>query len=210
MLAAALALLAAAAPGPAATPGPTAADLARKVQATYQRTRDLEARFTQTYAYAGVGRRQVSRGTLRVKKPGMMRWDYESPVPKTVAVTGHRLVQYEPEESQAFVDERFDATVLSAAVAFLLGTGDLARDFELSLAEGGGLRLIPRVADPRVAAIVLDVGADGQVVGTTVIDGAGNQNRLVLEGVRRNTGLADAAFEVALPAGVRRLGPPGR
>ena len=91
-----------------AAPDPAA--LAQRVQGFYERTRDLEARFTQTYTYASLGRSQVSKGRLRVKKPGMMRWDYESPAPKTVAVKGKRLVQYEPEENQAFVDEKFDAS----------------------------------------------------------------------------------------------------
>src|SRR5512133_970145 len=84
-LLAALLLAAPAAPTPA-----QATDLARKVQAYYEATRDLQARFEQTYTYSGFGRRQVSSGTLRVKKPGMMRWDYEAPTPKTVAVTGSR------------------------------------------------------------------------------------------------------------------------
>ena len=66
-------------------PSEDAAALAAKVQATYERTRDLEARFAQTYTYSGFGRRQVSSGRVLVKKPGMMRWDYEKPSPKTVA-----------------------------------------------------------------------------------------------------------------------------
>ena len=117
--------------------------LAQKVQAFYERTRDLEARFQQTYTYSGFGRRQVSAGTLKVKKPGMMRWDYETPAPKTVAVKGSRLVQFEPEENQAYVDERFDATAMSAAVTFLLGKGDLAREFDLSVDGSGALVLHP-------------------------------------------------------------------
>ena len=70
-LLAALLLAAPAAPAPAApAPDQAATALARKVQAYYEGTRDLEARFEQTYTYAGLGRRQLSSGTLRVKKPG--------------------------------------------------------------------------------------------------------------------------------------------
>lgn len=199
-----------AAPRPAPAAGQEAAALVRKVQALYERTRDLEARFTQTYTYAGLGRRAVSTGTLRVKKPGLMRWDYVTPSRKTIAVTGQRLVQYEPEENQAYLDERFDATAMSAAVTFLLGTGDLSREFTPSLDEAGGLVLTPRTPDPRVARITLTLGPEGEVLGTVVVDGAGNQNRLAFEGLRRNAGLDDAAFEVALPKDVRRVLPPGR
>jgi len=192
-------------PAPA-PPAAAAADLTRKVQAYYERTRDLEAAFTQTYAYAGLGRKLTSTGTLKVKKPGLMRWDYQSPAPKVVAVAGKKLVQYEPEERQAWVDEQFDATAMTAAVSFLLGTGDLARDFTASLGEGGTLVLRPKQADPRVARIAFTVGPEGEVLATSVLDGAGNENRLAFSAIRRNSGLADAAFEVKLPAGTRRVG----
>ena len=180
------------------------------MQTYYEGTRDLEARFEQSYTYAGFGRRQVSSGTLRVKKPGMMRWDYEKPAPKTIAVKGSRLVQFEPEEHQAYVDEKFDASAMSAAVTFLLGKGDLAREFSLSLGEGGTLLLRPKEADPRVESIALSVGGSGEVTATRVVDGAGNVNEIKLTGVRRNPGLAESAFEVKLPKDVRRIEAPGR
>jgi outer membrane lipoprotein carrier protein len=204
---AALALALAAAPAGQPAP-PSATDLARKVQGYYERTKDLEARFTQTYTYAGFGRRQVSSGTLRVKKPGMMRWDYEKPAPKAIAVKGSRLVQFEPEENQAYVDEKFDASAMSAAVTFLLGRGDLVREFDLSLDGAGALVLRPKEPDPRVESIALTVGDDGQVTETRVVDGSGNQNELRFSEVQRNPGLSDAAFDVKLPKGVRRLAPP--
>ncbi len=196
----------------AATGSRTHADaeaLARKVQAFYERTKDLEARFEQIYTYSGFGRRQASSGTLRVKKPGMMRWDYDKPAPKTVAVKGSRLVQYEPEENQAFVDERFDATAMSAAVTFLLGKGDLVREFAVSIDGSGALALRPKEPDPRVESIALTVGPEGEVKATRVVDGSGNVNELRFESVRRNRGLKDSAFEVRLPKDVRRIAPPG-
>jgi outer membrane lipoprotein carrier protein len=202
------ALLVAASAG--APPDASAADLARKVQGYYERTSDLEARFEQTYTYSGFGRRQVSSGTLRVKKPGMMRWDYEKPARKTIAVKGSRLVQLEPEENQAYVDERFDASAMSAAVTFLLGKGDLAREFDLSLGEAGSLVLRPKEPDPRVESIALAVGPDGAVSGTRVVDGSGNVNEIRFTNVRRNPGLPEAAFDVKLPKDVRRVEAPGR
>lgn len=211
MLAACAAVLAllAQAPAPASPPADAGA-LAARVQAFYERTKDLEARFTQTYTYAGFGRRQVSGGTLKVKKPGKMRWDYDAPEPKTIAVVGKRLVQFEPEEHQAYVDEAFDASAMSAAVTFLLGQGDLAKEFDLSLDGAGALLLRPKVEDPRVETIALTVGAEGEVTGTRVVDGGGNVNELRFEKVRRNVGLADSAFDVKLPKDVRRVAPPGR
>ncbi len=208
-LALALAVTAAAEPAPPA-PQPTAdaQGLVRKVQAFYEKTRDLSAHFRQTYTYAGFGRRQVSSGTLQVKKPGMMRWDYQKPSPKTVVVKGTRLVQYEPEENQAYVDEHFDASGMSAALTFLLGKGDLTKEFDVASGENGALVLRPKVEDPRVDQITLVADAQGQIVSTRVMDGAGNVNEIQLEDVRRNTGVPDSAFDLKLPEGVVRTSPP--
>ncbi len=192
----------------AAAPDPLA--LARKVQATYERTKDLEARFRQTYTYAGFGRRQVSQGTLKVKKPGMMRWDYTSPAQKTIAVKGTRLVQLEPEENQVYVDDRFDASAMSAAVTFLLGKGDLAKEFDLSVDGSGALLLRPKVADPRVESIALTVGEGGDVRATRVVDGSGNVNEITFEDVKRNQGIPDSAFDVKVPKDARRVTAPAK
>ena len=207
-IAASLALLVAAAP--AGAPSVDATALARKVQGFYESTRDLRARFVQTYTYAALGRRQVSKGLLEVKKPGRMRWDYESPSTKTIVVNGSRLVQWEPEANQAYVDDAFDATAMSAAVTFLLGTGSLEKEFHLTAGEGGTLVLRPRKPDPRVESVTLGVGPDGEVTRTRVVDGQGNANDIAFESIQRNAGVPDGRFELTLPAGVRLLAMPGK
>lgn len=202
MHAALLALAVTAAASPAA--------LAQKVQGFYERTTDLEARFVQTYTYAAFGRSQVSKGTLRVKKPGKLRWDYTSPEAKTIVVNGSRLVQWEPEANQAYVDERFDASAMSAAVTFLLGRGRLDKEFDLAVDAEGRLVLTPKRPDPRVARVVLAVGDDGRVTGTRVEDASGNVNQIAFEDVKRNVGLKDGAFVLDLPKDVHYVRAPGQ
>ena len=189
---------------------PDAGTLAREVQARYERTTDLQARFVQTYTYAAFGRRQVSSGILKVKKPGRMRWDYLEPSRKSIAVVGSRLVQWEPEARQAYVDDHFDAGAMSAAVTFLLGKGSLAREFELSVDAGGWLVGRPRRPDPRVARVRFQVGPAGDVLATEVVDAQGNTNEVRLSDVKRNAGLPDADFVIEIPAGAHRLTAPGR
>ena len=196
--------------GAALGPNQGSADaLAREVQAYYERTKDLEARFVQTFTYASFGKSQTSRGTLRVKKPGKLRWDYLEPTPKTIVVNGPRLVQYEPDANQAYVDEHFDATALSAAVTFLLGKGSLEKEFALSSTAPGRLVLTPRQADGRVREVILTVSEGGQVTATRVVDGNGNVNELTFEGLKRNVGLKDDLFVLELPKDVHRVKAPG-
>jgi outer membrane lipoprotein carrier protein len=211
-------MLAAAAPAAEAPPSAKAPPqvrgdaraLARKVQAYYESIRDLRASFVQTYTYLGIGRRQESRGTLLVKRPGRMRWDYASPTPKSIAVVGSRLTQYEPEANQVFVDERFDSTAMSAAVTFLVGRGNLEQEFAVALGDDGSLVLTPRQADPRVQTVTLLVGPDGEVLRTRVVDGQGNTNDLAFDKLTRNAGLRDADFDIKVPADAHRVGVPGR
>src|SRR5512144_150707 len=189
------------------TSAPDASALAEKVQAYYDRTKDFQASFVQTYTYAAAARSQTSRGTLRVKKPGKLRWDYAEPSKKTIVVSGSRLVQYEPEENQAYVDEHFDASAMSAAVTFLLGKGKLAREFELSV-DGGRLVLTPRKPDARVDRVVLTVAESGEVTGTRVVDGSGNSNEIAFQNLQRNVGLKDDVFALELPKDVHLIKPP--
>ncbi len=191
------------------TSAPDASAVAEKVQAYYDRTKDFQASFVQTYTYAAAGRSQTSRGTLRVKKPGKLRWDYAEPSKKTIVVSGSRLVQYEPEENQAYVDEHFDASAMSAAVTFLLGKGKLAREFELSMEEGR-LVLTPRKPDARVDRVVLTVAESGEVRGTRVVDGSGNANEIAFQNLQRNVGLKDDVFALELPKDVHLIKPPAQ
>ncbi len=193
---------------PGAPPSGEARALVHKVQAFYERTQDLEARFVQTYTYA-MGRTQVSKGTIQVKKPGKIRWDYAEPSKKTIAVSGSRMVQYEPEENQAYVDEHFDSSAMGAGMAFLLGKGNLEKEFDSSVGDGGALVLTPKKPDANVSSIALTLGSEGEVKVTRVVDGSGNVNEMAFEDVRRNVKLKDASFELKLPADVRRLRAPG-
>ena len=54
------------------------ATLARAVQARYDRVRDFTADFTHTYTGGVLKKQVVERGTIQVKKPGRMRWRYQS------------------------------------------------------------------------------------------------------------------------------------
>ena len=60
--------------------------LASKVDQRYDHMRTLEAQFTETYTGAGMSR--TESGTLLMKRPGRMRWDYDQPRPKLFLTDG--------------------------------------------------------------------------------------------------------------------------
>ena len=84
-----------------ATPNPQ--DLASSLQKKYDTIRDFSADFVHTYEGGVLRRKREERGTLFVKKPGKMRWDYKAPDEKVFVADGVRLIQYLPEENRAIV-----------------------------------------------------------------------------------------------------------
>ena len=69
-------LLAVALATAAAAQSPTAATLAHKVDAHYNHLQSLTAHFTERYQGMGIDRTET--GTLTLRKPGCMRWAYDS------------------------------------------------------------------------------------------------------------------------------------
>src|SRR5688572_23323527 len=85
--------------------GPSADSVARTLQARYQGVRDFAADFEQTYR-GGVLRTQASeRGTVKIKKPGRMRWVYTSPEKKEFVSDGAKIYTYIPADKQVYVSD---------------------------------------------------------------------------------------------------------
>ena len=74
--------------GAAESPRAAAEDVARRVEERQRNVQDLQARFVQTYRSGVLGREIVESGTVSIKRPGRMRWDYRKPEPKTFVSDG--------------------------------------------------------------------------------------------------------------------------
>ncbi len=208
----ALALSFAAAPPPHPLEQPVA-----RMQELYEKAKDLRARFSQTYVSPALHKTLHSSGTLLWKRPGMLRFDYDAPEPKSFVVSGDRFTSYVPDAQQA-MEGSFKSAELSASVAFLFGQGRLEREFSVGtpdrtdLAEGIRLELVPKRPDPRLKRIyfVLDPRS-WAVRESLVVDGAGDENRFDFTEIRTNTGIEARAFTLTLPPGteVVRSAPEG-
>ena len=78
---------------------PSVHAVAQGVDDHYNQLRSLEADFTEIYQGGGIQR--TESGTLRLKKPGKMRWDYRSPGDKVFVSNGKDAWLYLPQEKQA-------------------------------------------------------------------------------------------------------------
>ena len=83
----------------AASPAPDVHAIAQAVDERYNHLRSLQADFTEIYR--GAGTERTESGTLWLKKPGKMRWQYRSPREKLFLSDGKDAWFYVPGERQA-------------------------------------------------------------------------------------------------------------
>jgi outer membrane lipoprotein carrier protein len=209
-LAGTMAPLAAAAGAPAADP-PACLDRAvDAIQSRYESVQDFAARFEQVTRPAQLGAGSAdpvaSRGRVVVAKPARMRWSYETPEPSLVVSDGETLWIYDPafgEAQRLPVDQGF---LSGAAVQFLLGQGDMRRDFDISLdacdAERVQLLLVPREPASYEKLRVVASPESGDLERTEVHDLLGNVTAVSFHDVEFNRDPPADTFRFVPPEGV--------
>jgi outer membrane lipoprotein carrier protein len=183
--------------------------MAHKVDEHYNHLHTMEAEFTESYRGMGVDR--VETGTLWLKKPGKMRWEYRSPREKLFISDGKDAWFYLPGDRQVRKTEVRKLDDLRSPLAFLLGKTHLEKELRgLSLApdqtpvKTGNvvLRGVPKNLEDRVSEILLEVTPEGEIVRIQVdeVDGGTTEYRFSQE--KENVEVADHLFHFAVPAGV--------
>jgi outer membrane lipoprotein carrier protein len=189
---------------------PAADALARSVQAHYQQVKDFTASFEQAYVGGALKRRSVERGTVAIRKPGRMRWDYEAPERKLFVSDGTRMYFYVPADKQVRVSAMPEAGRVPTPILFLAGRGDLLRDFKVEEvpppagATGArALRLRPVRPEPEYDTLTLVVdGTSYAMRQMIVVDAQGGTSTFSFTNLRENVGVADSRFVFTMPKGV--------
>lgn len=183
--------------------------LINRLQAKYNNLSTLAADFTQMYNAPGQKSRRES-GHLLLKKPGKMRWDYTAPEPKLFVSDGRWLYEYVPADKYASRSAVKESGDMRAPFAFLLGRGNLRRDFKViefakeSPVKAGNkvLRLVPkRAADFRELVIEIEP-ASLQIARLTLVESGGARSDFLFSNVRENAPASEAQFVFKAPAGV--------
>jgi outer membrane lipoprotein carrier protein len=180
------------------------------LQNRYERVSDLRARFVQTTRPAHMGgiapEPVTSRGSMVVAKPARMRWVYEAPEQSVVVSDGESLWIYDASFQEAQRLPVGEGYLSGAAVQFLLGEGDLRRDFEIALVgcdeESAELSLTPREpATYEKLRVVVDPRS-GALSRTRVEDLLGNVTIVELSDLETNLNPDPAVFRFVAPEGV--------
>ena len=186
--------------------------LAAAVDAHYNHLRSLEAEFTEVYRGSGMERTET--GTLWLKKPGKMRWEYRSPREKLFVSNGKDAWFYVPGDKQARKTAAKKLEDVRSPLAFLLGKTKLEKELQgLSLApdleplRAGNvvLRGVPQALADRVSEILLEVTPDRQIARIVIqeVDGAATEYRF--GEMKEDVAIGDGRFEFKPPAGTETV-----
>jgi outer membrane lipoprotein carrier protein len=186
--------------------------LAHAVDEHYNHLRTLQAEFSEVYRGSGMERAEA--GTLWLKKPGKMRWEYRSPREKLFVSDGHEAWFYVPDDRQARKTPVSKLDDLRSPLAFLLGKTKLEKELQgLSLApdvsalDAGNvvLRGVPQALADRVGEILLEITPEYRISRIVIneIDGSVTEYRFSQQ--TENVEISDSRFRFAPPAGTETV-----
>src|SRR5262245_53484206 len=144
--------------------------VARAVDERYNELKSLKAAFVEIYQSPGISR--TESGTVWLKKPGRMRWEYAVPKQKLFLTDSENAYFYVPGERQARRSSLRNIDDIRSPLRFLLGKTKLEKDLEaLSLApdiaplHAGNivLRGVPKGMKDSITEVVLDISSTHQI-----------------------------------------------
>jgi len=186
--------------------------LARAVDEHYNHLRSLESDFTEIYR--GEGAERVESGTLWLKKPRKMRWEYRSPKEKLFVSDGEAVWFYLPAERQLRKTTLRKLDDLRSPLAFLLGKTKLENELQgLSKVVdqsplGAGdtlLRGVPRSSSGQASEVQLEITPSDQIVRIVLMEADGATTEFRFAGWKENLELSDSRFQFTAPPGVETV-----
>ena len=176
------------------------------LQKNYDATADFTADFRQETEVKNLNRTLKASGKLSFKRPGKMLWLYEEPKGQFVLADGNHLYFYQPEQNQVIKSPLKNAFRGDIPLSFLLGLGNLKKDFNAILkaseANHNILRLEPKGEAGGYSEILLGVSkATSDIQWVSVRDAANNLTTLRFANMRKGVGVKDSLFQVQIPKG---------
>ncbi len=183
--------------------------IASAVDARYNHLQTLQADFTEIYRGAGMER--TESGTLWLKKPGKMRWQYRSPREKLFVSDGKDAWFYVPGEPQVRRTPVRQLDDLRSPLAFLLGKTKLEKELS-GLSSGPGCRPAQsRQCRPKrraaamadqVSQVLLEITPDSWI-DRIILEGTdGSSTEFRFQRQTEDGKIDDQSFRFSVPPGV--------
>ncbi len=184
---------------------PTVKELAAVVDRHYNALKSLRVGFQQSYE--GMGMQRKESGTLLLKKPGRMRWNYAQPPGKLFLLDGHFAYFYTPGQPQATRIPAKELDDLRSPLRFLLGHTQLEKELnDLKLAPNGKEYLlsgVPKGMEKRIASLTLQVTSEGIIHSMKMVEVDDAVTEFSFTGEQDNVPVKDQDFVFTPPPGVK-------
>jgi len=191
--------------------------LAQAVDAHYNHLHSLQSDFTEIYR--GDGPQRVESGTLWLKKPRKMRWEYRSPNDKLFVSDGETVWFYQPAERQLRKTAFRKLDDLRSPIAFLLGKTKLENELrELSkvvdqsplqpantLLRGVPKSVVAQSTGGQVSEVQLEITPSDEIVRIVLMEADGATTEFRFAGWKENLKLSDSLFQFTAPPGVETV-----
>jgi outer membrane lipoprotein carrier protein len=183
--------------------------LASGLEKRYASVETAGGSFRQTYRAPGM--EQEESGSFVLKKPGFMRWEYRVPEEKLFIADGRECFLYVPQDHQVTVYPLTASDVRSTPLAFLLGGGNITKNFSISseseykpaFDHTSLIRLKPLKQEEEYSFLVLELDASSFDIRRVVVrEHTGNTSEFFLANVTMNIKVNSRDFQFKPPKGV--------
>lgn len=181
---------------------------AAKLQATYDSTFSFTADFSQITSMKLSRRERHGQGALLIKKPGLMRWDYQEPDHQVLINDGEMVSMYFAAAEQMILMPAKEYLQSDVTYAFFAGTGNVLRDFKISaVAEdyccgpAPDLRLAPKQSHPQVDYLYVWLNDKFLISRMQIVDHYGSITDLTLTNIKLNLPVDLERFKFVPPVG---------
>ena len=176
----------------------------RKVDDHYNHLSSLTTNYIEHYA--GMGLDRTETGTLLLKKPGRMRWNYSTPAGKVFILDGKFGWFYTPGDTQATRIEARKLDDLRSPLRLLLGHTQLQKELDNLKVEQDGpeyrISGVPRGMAQRVKTLSLTVSSAGAIRRMRLEEVDGSVTEFTFTDMHESVDIPDATFHFKAPNGV--------
>ena len=182
-------------------------EIVNAIQKNYESVLTLKANFEQKAFVKMLNRTEITRGNVQIKKPGKMKWVYNSPDPQVLISDQKNLWLYAPEEEQVTKMPIESVYSSNTPALFLAGQGILTDIFNVVqvLTEKDKFVAVftPKEVESSLSRLVLRANKNNyQITGATVYDTLGNKTAIKFRSIRINEEIPESVFNFEVPAGV--------
>ena len=178
--------------------------LLKSVENRYNRAKTLQVLFTEQYTPLGKVPR-TENGTLLLRKPGRMRWNYSQPKGKLAISDGKFMWLYTPEENRAEKMKLQETDDMRAPLAFLLGKLNFQKEFKnlQGRPEGFDTRIVaePKADDLSYSLVEFLVTPEGRIRGLKVTGFDKSILEFKFDQEKTDLPLDNKLFQFAVPKG---------